>query len=72
MVHEREGLPFRFEAGDDLASTNAGADELERDLAADGSKWYGPITAGGAASTPGAVPSECGDVGKVSAIGNAL
>ncbi len=34
MVHERQGLPFRFEPGDNLPGIHAGLDDLEGDLAA--------------------------------------
>ena len=35
MVHEGQGLPFGFEARDDLAGIHAGLDDLQRDLAPD-------------------------------------
>jgi hypothetical protein len=35
VVHERQGLALRLEAGDDLCGVKAGFDDLEGDVAAD-------------------------------------
>ncbi len=35
MIHQRQGLLFRLEAGDHLAGVHARLDDLERDFAAD-------------------------------------
>src|SRR5262245_40219561 len=35
MIHQRQGLPFRFEASDDALGVHAQFDDLERDAAAD-------------------------------------
>ena len=43
MVHQRQGLPLSFEAGDDLFGVHAQLDHLERDSAADGLGLLGHI-----------------------------
>src|SRR5205809_1605330 len=43
MVHQRQGLPLSFEAGDDLFGVHAQLDDLERDSAADGLGLLGHI-----------------------------
>ena len=35
VIHHRQGLPLRLEAGDDLLRVHAGLDDLESDLALD-------------------------------------
>src|SRR5262249_4827381 len=41
MVHQRQRLPLRLEAGDDLLAVHARLDQLESDLAADGFQLLG-------------------------------
>ena len=38
VIHERQRLALRFEAGDHLGRVHAGLDDLDRDLSADGTE----------------------------------
>lgn len=51
MIHQRQSLPFGFEAGDDQFRVHAQLDEFQRDFATDGCSLFGSIDFAHAAGT---------------------